>query len=313
MAWTTTDIPDQTGKIAVVTGANSGLGFESAKALAGAGAHVVMAARNQVKAQGAYDEILAAHPDASLEIVALDLGSLASVRKAADEIVNSHDVVDILINNAGLMALPERRTADGFEMQFGVNHLGHWALTSHLLPALLRAEAARVVTVTSTAHHFGRAVDADNPNLEGKYTPWRGYGQSKLANYHFALGLQREFEARGVPAQSLVAHPGLTDTNLQTHTMDQGGGGAVGAFSLRLAKRAGMDQARGTLPQLRAATDPEARGGQMYAPRFINSGAAVRRPILRRIGLSRAIDNLWAVSERETGVALDFDAAMVTG
>ncbi len=309
MSWTSGDIPDLTARVAVVTGANAGLGLESAKALAGAGAHVVMAARDQDRARAARGEIVAAHPGASLEMVELDLGSLESARTAAAVIAGTHPTVDILINNAGLMALPERRTADGFEMQFGVNHLGHWVLTAGVVPSLLAAEAARVVTVTSTAHHFGRRVDPDNPNLEGTYTPWKGYGRSKLANYHFALGLQREFERRELPARSLVAHPGLSNTNLQTHTMDQGGGGLGGAVSLALATRTGMTAARGALPQLRAATDPAARGGQMYAPRFINTGAPVRRPILRRLGLRRAIETLWEVSERMTGVALDFDMA----
>ena len=309
MTWNTNDIPDLDGKVAVVTGANGGLGLESAKALAGAGAHVVMAARSQEKAQSAYEEILAAHPDASLEIVELDLGSQESVKKAAAAISKAHPTIDILINNAGLMALPERRTDDGIEMQFGVNHLGHWTFTAGLLESLLRADAARVVTVTSTAHHFGRAVDSGNVNMEGKYDPWRAYGRSKLANYHFALGLQREFERRGLQAESLVAHPGLSNTNLQTHTVEQGSGGTVGAISLRLAQSTGMSDELGALPQLRAATDPDAEGGQMYAPRFINNGAAVRRPVMRRLGLDKAIENLWAVSERETGVSLDFDEA----
>ncbi|MDH3681126.1 MAG: SDR family NAD(P)-dependent oxidoreductase, partial [Acidimicrobiia bacterium] len=216
-----------------------------------------------------------------------------------------HDVIDILLNNAGLMAMPEGRTADGFEMQLGVNHLGHWAFTAQLLPALLRADAARVVSVTSTARHMGRAVDPDNPHLEGNYDPWRAYGQSKLANYHFAIGLQRRFEQRGVRAQSLVAHPGLSDTGLQSHTVEQGAGGAIGTISHWLARHTGMSPARGALPQLRAASDPAAKGGQLYAPRFVNNGAPVRRPILRRIGLDRAIQTLWAVSERETGIALD--------
>ncbi len=310
MAWNVSDIPDLSGKVAVVTGANGGLGLESAKAMAGAGAHVVMAARNQNKARIAQARIASTHPDPSLEIVELDLASLESVRTAADAIAERHPAIDILMNNAGLMAMPERRTEDGFELQFGVNHLGHWMLTAGLLPSLLAADAARVVSVTSTAHHFGRAVDPDNPNLEGNYTPWRGYYQSKLANYHFALGLQREFEKRGLAAQSLVAHPGLTNSGLQTHMMDQGGGGLIGRISLAMASRTGMSPAEGALPQLRAATDPAATGGEMYAPRFINTGAPVRRPILRRIGLDTAIDNLWTVSESMTGVALDFDAAM---
>lgn len=312
MSWTTADIPDLSGKGAVVTGANGGLGFESAKALAGAGAHVVMAARSRDKVSAAYNEILTAYPEASLETAELDLGSLESVRRASAVISDAHPVVDILINNAGVMAMPERRTVDGFERQFGVNHLGHWVFTAGLLRSLLAADAARVVTVTSTAHHFGRRVDPDNPNLEGNYEPWRAYNQSKLANYHFALGLQREFEKRGLRAQSLVAHPGLSRTNLQVHTMQQGGGGRMGAFFERLAARTGMDPARGALPQLRAATDPNAKGGQMYAPRFINTGVPVRRPILRRIGLSGAINNLWRVSERMTGERLDFEAALGT-
>lgn len=311
MKWSIADIPAQNGRVAVVTGANGGLGFETAKALAGKGAQVVMAARNQEKAAAARTEILAAHPTASLEIVELDLGSLASVATAARQVLASHERIDLLVNNAGVMAMPERWTEDGFEMQFGVNHLGHWALTAHLLPALLRAESARVVSVTSTAHHMGRAVDPKNPHLRGTYAPWKAYNQSKLANYHFALGLQREFETRGLPAQSLVAHPGLSHTDLQVRTVDEGGAGLSGRFFQWLAARTGMPADRGALPPLRAATDPAAEGGQMYAPRFVNSGPPVRRPILRRIGLQGAIDTLFAVSERETGVALDFDAARI--
>ena len=223
--------------------------------------------------------------------------------------VGAHPTIDILINNAGLMATPEQRTADGFEMQFGVNHLGHWVLTSRLMPGLIAADEARVVTVTSTAHHFGRRVDPENPNLEGKYDPWRAYGQSKLANYHFAIGLQREFAKRGLEAKSLVAHPGLTRTNLQVRTAAEGGTGS-GEFWERKAARSGMDPAEGVLPQIRAATDPKAKCGAMYAPRFIQKGAPVRRPIMRRIGLTRSIDVLWRVSEQMTGETLDFDQAL---
>lgn len=309
MSWTIEDIPDLSASVAVVTGANGGLGFESAQALAGAGAHVVMAARNREKAEEAADEIRAAHAAASLEIVELDLGSLASVKSAAESILANHRSIDIQLNNAGLMAMPERQTDDGFEMQLGVNHLGHWALTGHLLPAVLRADAARVVTVTSTAHHMGRALDPDNPHLHGKYSPWKAYGQSKLANYHFALGLQRQFDAAHARAASLVAHPGLANTGLQTATVAEGGTGASGNFFHWLAAHTGMSPARGALPQLRAATDPKAEGGQMYAPRFGNTGAPVRRPILRRIGLDKAIATLWTVSERETGVSVDVAAA----
>jgi NAD(P)-dependent dehydrogenase (short-subunit alcohol dehydrogenase family) len=309
MSFTLDNIPDLRGRVAVVTGANGGLGLVTARALAGAGAHVVMAARDQTKATAATTNIVAAHPAASIEIVELDLGSLDSVAVAAKQIQSAHDRIDILVNNAGLMAMPEQATADGFEMQFGVNHLGHWALTARLMPNLLRADAARVVTVTSTAHHMGRAVDLTNPHLHGRYRPWRAYGQSKLANYHFAIGLQREFAARQLAAASLLAHPGLSNTDLQTHTMAEGGAGWTANAAHFLAAKMGMTAEKGAMPQIRAATDPDAKGGQFYAPRFINSGAAVRRPILRRVALTKAIETLWMVSERETGLALNMSAA----
>jgi NAD(P)-dependent dehydrogenase (short-subunit alcohol dehydrogenase family) len=309
MTWTTRDIPDLHGRTAVVTGANGGLGLETARALAGAGAHVVMAARNQQKAAAAAEDIRRSHPDASLEVVPLDLASLASVRKAGETIAAAHPTIDILVNNAGVMACPERRTEDGFEMQFGTNHLGHWALTSLLLVPLLRAKAGRVVTVTSTAHHMGRAVDPDNPHLEGAYGPWKAYGQSKLANFHFALGLQRAFEAAGARAQSLVAHPGLSDTDLQATSVEATSGGAVQRFFHMLARRTGMTAAEGALPQLRAACDPSARGGEFYAPRFGNNGPPVRRPVLRP-GIAKDVERLWRVSERETGIGIDVGAAL---
>lgn len=304
MSWSTSDIPDLSGLIAVVTGANGGLGFETAHAVAGAGATVVIAARDQTKAASARDRILVAHPDASLELVDLDLSSLASVRRCADAILERHDAIDILVNNAGVMGIPERQTADGFEMQLGTNHLGHWALTAHLMPAILRADAARVVTVTSTAHHSGRAIDPENPHLRGNYSPWKAYGQSKLANFHFGIGLQREFEAAGARAVSLIAHPGLSNTNLQTHSVQETEGGRSQRFFEVLAQRIGMSPAQGALAQLRAATDPAAKGGEFYAPRFGTNGAPVRRPVLRRLGLESAIETLWRVSESETSVPM---------
>ena len=305
MSWSTADIPDQSGRVAVVTGANGGLGLETARALAGAGAHVVMAARNQEKAASAVQDIRAGQPDASLEVVALDLGSQASVREAAEQILAAHERIDLLVNNAGVMGIPERRTTDGFEMQFGTNHLGHYALTALLMPALLRAPAARIVTVTSTAHHMGRAVDPSNPNLEGKYGPWRAYGQAKLANFHFGLGLDRMLRAAGAPAASLIAHPGLSNTDLQAVSVEETGGGASQRFFHTLAGRTGMSPAEGALPQLRAATDPGAHGGEFYAPRFVNNGPPVRRPVMRRIGMDRAIARLWEVSERATGLRIE--------
>ena len=309
MTWSTADIPDQTGRVAVVTGANGGLGLETSRALAEKGAHVVMAARNQEKAAAAVEDIRRTVPDADLEVVALDLSSQASVREAAEKILAAHDTIDLLINNAGVMGIPERKTTDGFEMQFGTNHLGHFALTALLMPALLRAgEGARIVTVTSTAHHMGRAVNPDNPNLEGKYGPWKAYGQSKLANFHFGLGLEKKLEEAGAPVASLIAHPGLSNTDLQTVSVEETGGGLSQKFFHGLAGSTGMSPAQGALPQLRAATDPEAKGGEFYGPMFVNNGAPVRKPIFRRLGMDRAIAKLWDVSERETGLTIDVSA-----
>jgi NAD(P)-dependent dehydrogenase (short-subunit alcohol dehydrogenase family) len=303
MTWTPADIPDQHGRVAVVTGANGGLGLETARALAAKGAHVLMAARNQEKAAAAVAEIRATVPDASLELVALDLGSQASVRSAAEALLGQ-DRIDLLVNNAGVMGIPERTTVDGFEMQFGVDHLGHWTLTALLLPALLRAPAGRIVTVTSTAHHIGRPVNPANPHLRGSYGPWRAYGQAKLANFHFGLGLDRQLRAAGVAAASLIAHPGLSNTELQTVSVEETGGGASQRFFEVLARRTGMSPARGALSQLRAATDPGAKGGELYGPLWVNNGPPVRKPVVRRVGMDSAIARLWEVSERETGVAL---------
>jgi NAD(P)-dependent dehydrogenase (short-subunit alcohol dehydrogenase family) len=161
-----------------------------------------------------------------------------------------------------------------------------------------------VVTVTSTAHHMGRAVDPDNPNLDGRYGPWRAYGQAKLANFHFGLGLDRLFRGTGAPAASLVAHPGLSNTELQAVSVEETGGGLSQRFFLMLARTVGMSPGEGALSQLRAATDPGAKGGEFYGPLFVNSGPPVRKPVLRRLGMSRAIEKLWRVSERETGLEL---------
>ncbi len=308
MSYTRDSVPDLTGRTAVITGANGGLGLQTTSVLADKGAHVVMAVRNKDKAARAVREIRAHTPGASLELVSLDLASQASVRSAAAQIHTAHDTLDILVNNAGLMATPEQQTEDGYEMQLAVNHLGHWTLTALLIPALLAAPAARVVTVTSTAHHFGRAVDPDNPHLHGAYDPWRAYGQSKLANYHFALALQREFDRAGVRAQSLLAHPGLSHSDLQTRTVREGGSGWMGPLWAWLARHTGMSVEDGAMPQIRAATDPQAKGGDFYGPRFVNFGDAVRLPRLRP-GSDQAIRRLWDVSERETGIPLTIQSA----
>src|SRR3954447_20902637 len=240
MSWSTTDIPGQSGRVAVVTGANGGLGLETARELARRGARVLMAVRNQQKAEEAVAEIRANVPDPALELVSLDLGSQESVRAAAEQILRDHEHVNLLVNNAGVMGIPERKTVDGYEMQFGVDHLGHWTLTALLLPALLRTPDARIVTVTSTAHHMGTAVNPKNPHLEGNYRPWRAYGQAKLANFHFGLGLQRELEKAGMTTTSLIAHPGLSNTELQVVSVQETGGGLSQRFFRSLAKNMGM-------------------------------------------------------------------------
>ncbi len=305
MSWSAADIPDQSGRTAVVTGANGGLGLETARELARKGAHVVMMARNQQKAQEAMSDLRASVPDASLELVSLDLASQASVSDAAEEIRRGHERIDLLVNNAGVMGIPEYKTVDGYEMQFGVDHLGHWTLTALLLPAMLAVPGARIVTVTSTAHHIGHAVNPANPHLAGRYRPWRAYGQAKLANFHFGLGLQRDLARAGSTTSSLVAHPGLSNTDLQAVSVRETGGGVSQRFFHMLARRTGMTPAQGALSQLRAATDPNAKGGEFYGPLFVNNGPPVRKPILRRAGLNHAIANLWEVSERETGIKLE--------
>lgn len=297
------DVPEQRGRVAVVTGANGGLGLRTARVLAAKGALVILAARDQAKLAGAVEEIRRETPDAELSTVPLDLGSLASVRDAAAAILAEHTRVDLLVNNAGVMAAPEGRTADGFETQLGVDHLGHWALTGLLLPALLAAPAARVVTVTSFALLMGRRLDPGNPHLSGRYDPWRAYGQAKLANYHFGLGLQDAFARAGVAASSLVAHPGLAHTDLQTTTVRLGGAGGQARLWASLARRIGASAAEAAMPQLRAATDPAAAGGEFYGPRYLLSGPPVRLRI-RRPGDTEAIRILWEVSERETGIAV---------
>jgi len=308
MTWSAGDIPDQTGRLAVVTGANGGLGLETTRALAQHGAHVIMAARNLGKAETANQDILAVTPGASLEVRPLDLVSLASVRQFATDVTTDHEVIDILVNNAGVMAPPYRETVDGFELQFGTNHLGHFALTALLMPALLRSKRARVVTVTSTGRHFGGRLNVDDPHYRSGYQPWTSYGQSKMANLHFAVELNRRLHASGARVESLVAHPGFSNTNLQAQSVAASDGALSQRFFHIAVGWLGMTPTRGALPQLRAATDPFARGGELYTPRWVNFGAPVRRPILAGSRKPEDLRALWALSERETGMAFDVEA-----
>ena len=213
--WTTKDIPDQSGKIAIVTGANSGIGFEAAKALAAKGAHVVMACRNMEKGEKAVDDIRAATPAAQLALKQLDLADLGSVRTFAADYQAQHSQLHMLINNAGVMALPYRTTEDGFEMQFGTNHLGHFALTGLLLPTLFATPGSRIVTVSSMAHQMG-TIQFDDLGWEKSYSKWRAYGMSKLANLLFTYELQRKLTAAGADTIAVAVHPGYSATNLQT-------------------------------------------------------------------------------------------------
>jgi NAD(P)-dependent dehydrogenase (short-subunit alcohol dehydrogenase family) len=304
MAWTEMDIPDQSGRIAVVTGANGGLGLETARALAAKGALVVMAARNLDKAEMARRAIVEGNATTNLDVRALDLASLASVQEFAEGVVRDHDHVDVLINNAGVMATPRIETADGFELQFGTNHLGHFALTAQLMPSLLRAPAARVVTVTSTGRHFRTRLDPDDPHLMNDYDPWKAYGRAKMANLHFAVELNRRLAAAGALATSLVAHPGYANTDLQAQSA-RAGSGASQRFFATTVRWVGMSPRAGALPQLRAATDPQARGGELYTPRWVNVGPPVRRPITSRSQDRGEMELLWDVSEQETGVTFD--------
>jgi NAD(P)-dependent dehydrogenase (short-subunit alcohol dehydrogenase family) len=303
MSFSIAKTPSLKGKTALVTGGNIGLGFETVKALASKGAHVLLAARNEEKGKAAVAEVQKLIPKAQVELLRLDLASQRSIRAAAAEVGNKFSQLDLLINNAGIMAMPEMKTEDGFESQFGVNHLGHWSLTGLLMDNLLAAEQARVVTVTSTAHHLVWNIDFDDPHLRNKYAPWKAYAQSKLANYFFALGLDNEFKNAGKKAMSLLAHPGLSHTNLQVETFDRGAAGWAGTVSKYLAARVGMEPSEGARPQIRAALDPKAKGGEFYSPRFGNNGAPVKHPILRTRNKAN-IRKLWELSEKETGISI---------
>lgn len=263
MAWTCAQIPPLQGRNALVTGANSGLGLETARALAAQGATVLLACRSRAKAEQTRAQ-LAAEGLAGLETLELNLADLASVRSAAAQVTARANGLDLLINNAGVMAPPLQRSAQGLELQLAVNHLGHFALTQALLPLLEQRPGARVVHVSSGAAYFGR-IAFDDLQSERRYDPWGAYGQSKLANVMTALELQRRLEQRGSSVQSLVAHPGLARTNLQP-TSVAARGSRLEALAYRLMDPLFQSAAMGALPQLFAATAPEAQAGVFYGP-----------------------------------------------
>ena len=297
-AWTIQDLPDQTGRLAVVTGASSGTGWETANALAARGATVVLACRNAQKTEAALQRIRLAHPGARVEGQALDLGSLRSIRKAAAALRARFDRVDLLINNAGVMIPPYGRTEDGFETQIGTNHLGHYAFTGLLLDRLLATPGARVVTMSSAAHRIG-GINFDDLHAERGYRAWAAYGQSKLANLLFTYELQRRLAAAGSGTLALAAHPGWARTELQRHV-----GGLLGLPMALLAPGFSQGSEGGALPLLRAATDPAALGGTYYGPAGLLElkGRPVRVSSNGRSHDEALQGRLWQRSEQETGV-----------
>ncbi|WP_370943228.1 oxidoreductase [Amycolatopsis sp. cg5] len=312
MTWTEQDIPDQTGRTVLITGANSGLGLRSAQVLAGKGAHVLLACRSPQRGEQALAKVETAATGVKPELVRLDLADLSSVRDAAT-IVREHtgDKLDVLINNAGMMATPKGHTKDGFETQFGINHLGHAALTWLLMPALRGAGKSRVVTLSSIAANTGR-FDAEDPNFEHRrYNPASAYGQSKLANQIFAIELDRRLRAAGEDVLSVAAHPGYTSTGLGSGMANSYSNPllrAVIGFGNKLGELVIAQGAQaGTLPQLRAATDPQVQGGEYYGPSGV--GGMRGNPVkVATLGHARGESTgvaLWDVTAKLTGITPD--------
>ncbi len=299
--WIAADMPDLTGKVIIVTGANSGIGYESAKEFARKGAQTILACRSMEKAQAALDQIQAEIPNAPVEIMYLDLASLESVRKFVDQFKTKFDRLDVLMNNAGIMMVPYGTTEDGFERQLGTNHLGHFALTGLLIDLLMNTSNSRVVNISSNGHRFG-TMEFDNLMFEGGtgYSPMSAYGRSKLANLLFTYELQRRFEATGVSTIATAAHPGISDTNLADHMLDRW---HLGVFKPAMSLFV-QSAAMGALPSIRAAVDSNVMGGEYFGPHgpresrgypvIVQSGAASHN-------LADA-KKLWQVSEELTGV-----------
>ncbi len=289
------------GQTAIVTGANSGLGYHTAKQLAAHGHHVIMACRDATRGEEALDRLRGEVPDASVELRTLDLASLASIKEFAAGV---DAPVQILVNNAGVMALPKRQTADGFEMQFGTNHLGHFALTGRLLPRLTAEPGSRVVTVSSDMHRIGKINFAD---LQGakRYSKWRAYGQSKLANLLFAGELGRRAAAAGVDLTSVASHPGYASTNLQTAGAKMSGSKLTERFAGLGNTLFGQSDAQGAIPSLCAATSPDVVSGQYFGPDgplAMRGAGAKPLAAMKKAYDEPAATRLWEVSEELTGV-----------
>ncbi|MGK0500953.1 MAG: NAD(P)-dependent dehydrogenase (short-subunit alcohol dehydrogenase family) [Oceanicoccus sp.] len=294
--FTAADVPNQAGKTIVVTGANTGLGFEAAKALAGKGARVLLGCRSQSKAQAAKDKILTAFPKADVVIIELDLGSLASIKKAAEQI-NQEPRLDILINNAGIMVPPLEYTEDGFESQFGVNHLGPFALTSLLLDKIRATANARIVSTASIAHRRGQ-IYFDDINAKKSYNTLTRYAQSKIANLYFGYELQRRLSAIGDETISVVAHPGVADTELPRYVPKPF------MILMPVLKLLFNSAEQGAWPTLCAATMEGVRGGEYYGPskRGNIAGPAIKVTSTRRSHDKEIAKKLWDLSIEMTGV-----------
>jgi protochlorophyllide reductase len=306
--WSGDDIGDQTGRVALVTGANSGIGYQTARALAAHGAHVVLACRDAERARRTYDELDKDLDDCSIEILPLDLADLASVRAAAAAFLDTHARLDVLVNNAGVMGTPHRQTADGFELQMATNHLGHFALTGLLLDRIVTTERSRVVTVSSHMHRVGR-LRPDDPAATAPRNTWVEYGTTKLANLLFTAELSTRLAQAGLGTIAVAAHPGWTRSNLA------GNGAALGGSRVRrkLARTAGrtfgQSAAAGALPVLCAATSRHVHNGQFVGPaRWFGMAGPPRldRPS-RRARDPEAAARLWTASEELTGVRYSVD------
>jgi NAD(P)-dependent dehydrogenase (short-subunit alcohol dehydrogenase family) len=312
MSWTTDDIPELTGQRAVITGVTGGLGYSTAVELARRGAELVVTARNPSKANDSVERLCAEVPGVTIDVVSLDLASLADAKRAASDVLAGYDRIDVLINNAGIMATPRNTTVDGFELQIGTNHLGHFAWTATLWP-LLKASDARVVTVSSLMHARATGLDLRSLTPDGsprRYWRWRSYSESKLANLSFALELDRRVKAAGLGVVSVAAHPGYALTNVQKTGTSLGGGvnALAGTAFQQVSRIVAQSAEMGAWPLLLAATDRSLTGGEYIGP---GSMAQTRgRP--RRVGMTRwardedLADNIWAASEAATGVEFVF-------
>jgi len=296
--WTAKDMPDQSGRVVVITGANSGVGYESAVAFAAKGARVVMASRSMDKLEKARQDLLKRVPKAQADMMQLDLGSLKSVQSFASAFNATYNRLDILMNNAGIMTPPYGKTTDGFELQIGTNHLGHFALTGWVLPKLLETPNSRIATTSSSAYLFGR-INWDDLQSEKQYRAAWAYAQSKLANILFMRELQRKLETAHADAISVASQPGYARTNLQNNQPQTLGEQIMYAF---LRATMSQDAATGALYQLYSASAPDVQGGDFYEPRWALKGRVVKRDLTAKGRNLEDAARLWEVSERLTGV-----------